>query len=697
MQKLIDYIGEFFNIQNKFWFASIITFFVLWSIFVLHNNFENYIISLNLNFQNELFSNKYSNNKIINDAITIIEIDNKTLQDPNMWWLWRWQDFRRTYYAKVIDNLKKSWVKVIWIDVLFSEKSACITNKDDDIVLSESIKNAWNVILAFQNNSNIYPLDILKNAAYKLWDVFPIVNKYNTNVYSIYPFYFDLQNFYESFALSLVRAFYEKENKNIWDFCIWENSFKFFDQIIPFSKNVYFKLKKDFLINYTSKNNFRRISFIDIYNWKFDPNLIKNKIVLIWSNATWLHDEYNTPIMQHMPWVHIHAHAVNTLLNKKFIRYFSFTWEILLLLLFTYLISILWIYNKNNYYFVVSLFVLFIAYFYIYIFFFKYYYIIFSFPLFFFLSIILSFLFVNIYKYIYEDKWKRLLQNALWQYLSENLVKKVLHNYEKIKLWWTAKESTIFFSDIAWFTNISEKIKPEELVWFLSLYLKEMSDLIIENSWFINKYFWDWIMALWWSFDENINQNYLACKTAIEQQKKLKILNEKLKNEFWFIISIRIWINKWNVIVWNIWSLGKKIEYTALWDNVNIASRLEWINKFYNTSICVSESVKKWLEKNFVFRLLDKITVKWKENPILIYELLWFQQDVNTTKREVIKNFEFWLKLYMNWDFKEALDIFEKLETNWDLPSNSFVKRCKNFINNPPLNSWDGTWRYDEK
>lgn len=122
---------------------------------------------------------------------------------------------------------------------------------------------------------------------------------------------------------------------------------------------------------------------------------------------------------------------------------------------------------------------------------------IFAYPTLFFATIFASFTLINIYRYIYEDKGKRLLKNALSQYLAEDLVVNVLNNYEEVKLGGTKKEITTFFSDIEGFTTLSENMDPEELVRFLSLYLKDTSDIIMHHHGFINKYEGDAIMALW--------------------------------------------------------------------------------------------------------------------------------------------------------------------------------------------------------
>lgn len=692
-------LDKIFNIQNKFWIATLITTIVLLSVLSADNSyFWDFFKRMNLYMQNSLFQSELVKVwwKVANKSILVIEIDDRTLKDKDKWWLGRWQEFRRINYAQVIDNLKSDWALIIWVDVLFSEKAIYYNN--DDTILAESIKKAWNVILAFHKINSIYPIDELRKASAWIWDVYAIVNNINQNVYSIYPYYNNWNSL--SLAIKILQKFYEYTSFEKDILKINPSNPRYFELYktkVPYARWESVEWAKDILINYLTKpKDFAKLSFIDVYNKRYDPAMIKDKIVLIWSTATALHDEYQTPLWI-IPGVYTHVNAINSILNNTFLSYFNRYSEIWLLVMFVYLITILWVYDKRKYYFISSLFILIILYFFFYIYSFSYENIIFSYPIQFYSGILLSFIFVSIYRYLYEDKWKRLLQNALSQYLAEDLVKWVLVNYEKVKLWWMKKENTIFFSDIAWFTNISEKMEPEELVHFLSQYLKDVSDVIIDNKWFINKYEWDAVMALWWAFWQEDKQAKLACTAAIEQQKSIVKLNMLFKEKLWLEISVRMWINKWPVIVGNIWSEWRKIEFTALWDNVNLASRLEWINKYYNTLICISESVKIAAWDDFVFKYIDRIIVKWKKNAVDIYELIWYKTEITAEKMNLIKKFEVAIDFYKQKDFKQAKIIFDNLVELWDKTAEIFLNRCNNFIKNPPKEDWDWSWEFTEK
>jgi len=225
-----------------------------------------------------------------------------------------------------------------------------------------------------------------------------------------------------------------------------------------------------------------------------------------------------------------------------------------------------------------------------------------------------------------------------------------------------------------------------------------MSNIILDNKWFINKYEWDAIMALWWVFWK-VEKFWVidACKSCLLQQAKLKLLNEEWKKDWKDKLNVRMWLHTWPAIIWNIWAAWRKMEFTALWDSVNLASRLEWVNKFYWTNICVSEEVYELAKEYFTFRYLDKIKVKWKNIWVKIYELISYIWEEWDFKKDIIKQFTTWLDYYFKRNFKEALKIFSYLSELWDKPSITYKSRCEKYLLNPPPENWDWIWILDEK
>lgn len=136
-------------------------------------------------------------------SVVTVSIDDATLSDDIG--LGRWQDFKREYYAKVIDRLKKDGAMVIGVDVLFSEKS---DNSGDDM-LAKSIKDAGNVVLGFSKDKKIFPIESLARDSAALGYFDPIINPINSNVYSVAPFARLNDVYYESFSIALLRKYYD--------------------------------------------------------------------------------------------------------------------------------------------------------------------------------------------------------------------------------------------------------------------------------------------------------------------------------------------------------------------------------------------------------------------------------------------------------------------------------------------------------
>lgn len=646
---------------------------------------------------------KFNEIKVSND-IVVVEIDEDTLSGrkdfdgkTTLEWLWRFP-FDRKYYAKVIDNLKDAWASVVGLDIIFWEKS----DDTSDDILSNSIKNAWNVILWLWTNSSWflqYPYEKFWKYAYNTWYLAPNIDMTTNVVYSITPFskFNWSDSIVDHFTLAIIKWFYSKvyDNKSLLTtkFKSSPNKFVFSDKIeLTRSRSN----KNEFLINYTDSNKFNKKSFLDIYYGNFDKSLFKDKIVVIWATAKGIKDTFNTPLWIEY-WVYTHVNAINTILTKNSIRYLDSNIELLLIFLLI-LVSVYFNISKSSYVLIfsnislISLFILLL----LYITIFTSYLL--NYPAELALVFILSLALSNIVKYYIENKHKSKLNKALSEYVSEDVANEILSWEWRVNLNWENKEIVTFFSDIEWFTTISEKFSPEDLVKFLREYLTEMSNIIMDEKWFINKYEWDAIMALWWVFSKEGNETYRACFSALKQQEVLKKLNDDWKKRWFSRINARMWIHFWNAIIWNIWAVWRKMEFTALWDSVNLASRLEWVNKFYGTYICVSENIYELEKENFEFRYLDTIRVKWKQNSLKIYELVSMKWNLTKKQEDLFFNYRISINHYINKNFSEALQIFTKLvDLYWDPPSITYKERCEFYLNNPPLKDWDWVWTMTSK
>lgn len=652
---------------------------------------------------------KYNFKLQLSDNIIVVEIDDDTLTwrksrdwEVTLEWLWRFP-FDRMYYWKAIDNITNDWAAVIWLDIIFWEKS----NDDSDDILATSIENSKRVVLWWWSLSDWslgLPYYKFNEHILTTWYYLPNVDKtdniYENEriLYSIRPFakFRWSDTLYSHFTIALLKWYYsyiynDPEILNLSPVS-YKDKFVLWDKIEILKSRSY---KNELLINYTKTDRFNKISFLDAYEGNFQPWYFKDKIIIIWATARWIKDTFTTPFWDTF-WVYTHANVINTLIMKNGIRYFNINMEWFLIFLLI-VVSVYFNISKSSYVLILSNFsiISLLVIWFIYIT--TITNVLLNFPVELVLWIVLSLVISNILKYLIENKSKAKLNKALSEYVSVDVANEILSGEWKINLDWEDKSIAIFFSDIEWFTSISEKFSAEQLVAFLREYLSDMSDIIMDEKWFINKYEWDAIMALWWVFWSDWAETYRVCVAALHQQKVLNDLNLEWKKRGFSRIKARIWIHYWNAIIWNIWSEWRKMEFTALWDSVNLASRLEWVNKFYWTYICASEDIYEKEKENFEFRYLDQIRVKWKENSIKIYELLSWKWDLTDKQEGVLFNFKVAINLYKEKKFEEALPLFTRLAKNWDGPSITYKERCEAYIKNPPEEYWDGIWTMTSK
>jgi adenylate cyclase len=610
--------------------------------------------------------------------------------------------FPRSTYAQALENLKEYNTAVVAFDILFLDKSTPLEDrvfidaisKFPNVVLWSAKNNAWEI----QN-----PFSWLKKGSYTTGYLPPVIDKSNRSVYSFSPSFTDIEwNIHEHFTLQILRGFY----KYLYEDSGVSKQGQIKESEYIFSDNISYPLaskdSEEILINFIPPENFTRASLIDIYDSdrikKLDREIgLQDKIILIGPAAEWLKDEFFTPNGLEY-WVNIHANILNTLLSEQYMTYFDRHLE-WIMIFFLVILSVSANLSSSNrvlllsnigivgiFWFIFPLSIL------------LWTNLILNYPSEIIFSLLLAFTSANIVKYLIEDTNKRKLNKALSEYVWVNIADEILLEQGKVNLDGQEKNLVCFFSDIEDFTSLSEKLTPGELVTFLREYLSKMTSIIMDEQWHVDKFEWDAVMALWWAFSQHSNTDYIeACNSALEQQKSLNKLNHKWNKKLWKNIRTRMGIHWGKAIIWNIGAVGRKMDFTALWDNVNLASRLEWVNKFYGTYICVSETVYIAAKDFFAFRYLDEIQVKWKNIPVKIYELLGKQEDLIEVEKQIHNAFIWAIRLYKERNFIDAYDVFSKLHDEWDRPSKTYMDRCLEYQKNPPKIPWDWVYRMTEK
>lgn len=299
----------------------------------------------------------------------------------------------------------------------------------------------------------------------------------------------------------------------------------------------------------------------------------------------------------------------------------------------------------------------------------------------------------------------KVMQEAVKQfsfYVPKELVQRLILTRKALELGGSLKKMTVFFSDVQNFTGISEKIPAENLLLYLSDFLDEVSKIILEQQGTIDKYIGDNVMAFWGAPEDDPDQAIHGCRAALFIIKKLKALNAKWVSEGRPAFNVRIGIHTDEVVVGNIGTFERR-NYTAIGDGVNLAARLDPLNKLYGTNIIISENLYSEVKQNMVTRPLGVILIKGKQKSVKVYELIGdlSVEELKPSEEKIAyyKRFEEAFDLYSSRKVSEAILIFQELakEDPTDKVCLIYCKRCQNLIDNPLSKESDWEIKVDVK
>ncbi len=441
---------------------------------------------------------------------------------------------------------------------------------------------------------------------------------------------------------------------------------------------------------------FPTISAADVLSGRADLSIVRNKIVLVGSTATDLHDEYLVPTSDGvpMPGVEIHASLLDTLLKRDWLAPIP-PWALALLLVaiglaFGWIIPrtrqrwsaaaaiIAWIaivvvasiaFDRGT---IIDVF----------------------WPT---LAIILVYGGVTLERRIAAERHRRWMKGLLTRYVSPAIVDEILRNPDRLRLGGERREMTVLFSDIRGFTAISEATPPEELVRYLNAYLGRMTDIIFEHVGVLDKYVGDAVMAFWNAPLDQPDHARHACLAALAMRDALRGMNAKhVFGSHTFRIGIGI--NTGDMVVGN---MGGEVhtDYTVIGDSVNLASRLEGLTKEYRTEIIVSEATRIAAGDAIFARKLDRVAVKGKQKTVTIYEVFAREDSVSSEDRERAEAYESALDLYFARKFDDVLNAVEAYSTKYpeDAAMQVLSAHATEFASHPPPSNWDGTWIWTRK
>lgn len=435
----------------------------------------------------------------------------------------------------------------------------------------------------------------------------------------------------------------------------------------------------------------QQINAGDIENLLVSPEEFRDKIVFIGASAAGLDDVKPTPLSAKTPGVLLHAFTASNYMDGSFLRPASQLTTFSLIVTLAFLTSmvifrfpLLWVELlfplalagvfaliacwQFNHFVVVDM----------------------AAPL---AAILFSWLLSIGYLSFTEGKDKRKVRRMLAQYVSPSILAEVVDKYEDLNAEVGRKEHiTILFSDVRGFTSISEKLQAEEVVELLNCHFSEMSDVIFKYDGTLDKFIGDAIMAFWGAPLKTANHAVLAVTAALEMVQRLERVNEVVRQKSLPPISIGIGLNTGDVILGNIGS-ARKLDYTVIGDNVNLASRMEGLTSKYGHPVLISESTYKEVCGVIPCAIVDLVRVKGKHIPIGIYRPLTLPHadpDAVARAKDLAVVTQRAFDLYLNRQWQAAIDAFEALPN--DNSANTVLVRCKEYLESAPPQDWDGAY-----
>ncbi|MBI5464324.1 MAG: adenylate/guanylate cyclase domain-containing protein [Ignavibacteriales bacterium] len=638
--------------------------------------------------------------------------------------------FPRSYYAHVIENLNKAGAKAVVFDMTFEAP------REGDTAMSSVLQQYDNVVLAAKastgsenERADIRTLDekfnnVFFDDARRQIGISNILKDRDDVCRKYIPLFLIRGNTAPSLAFGAMNRAFNLKPLTIPGLSD-PDYFIYRDRKIPRYE------PQTFMVNYYGPDKtFRYMPFsqvIDDSSFQtkdelevgeqinaFDETLtrlVKGKIVLIGSVMPEERDYHNTPLFKDdngkknyaMNGVEIHATVIQNLIDNNFIGRMDPAAEIAIVIVvamtaFMGLLVLKQAKFRHAWLVEIGVFLLMIA----------LIFGVFEFALFEFssnntlvsivnpsLAIVLAYLSAAVYQYLIERQQKALIKGVFGHYLSPVVVNMLANDPDKAKLGGDRRELSVFFSDIANFTTVSEAFKqPEGLVELLNEYLEEMTSVILKHEGTLDKYVGDAIIAFWNAPLPQKDHAYRSCVAALDMQKRLEVLRPKWKKEGRPELGARMGVNTGVMIVGNIG--GKdRFDYTVIGDSVNLASRLEGANKQYHSNIMMSEFTYNHVKGKVVVRELDLIQVKGKTEPVRVYELLGLSDmKLTDNQKQSLELYHEGLKLYRERKWEEAIAYLQQAYAQDETcyAAQLYTERANLYQITPPPADWNGVF-----
>ncbi len=300
--------------------------------------------------------------------------------------------------------------------------------------------------------------------------------------------------------------------------------------------------------------------------------------------------------------------------------------------------------------------------------------------------------------FLREQNRKREIQAIFGSYVSPAVVTQLLRDPDSIKLGGEKRDITVFFSDIVGFTDLSEKMEPERLVWLVNHYFNEMSPFIIDGGGYLDKYIGDALMGVFGSPESLENHALAACRVALSCRDRLPYVNIEIERREGVKLAARIGINTGSMIVGNLGSERKK-NYTVIGDAVNLASRLEGANKEFGTSILIGEETERRVRDQVVTRPIARLRVKGRQQAVQVHELIGWPSQLDDTRRAFLAAYGEGYARFMGKEFSAAAAAFARARTivPADAMAVKYFDWATAMLEKPLPDDWQGIYQMEAK
>lgn len=668
--------------NNKLWFRSVIVALICFIITMALQLTGVFTFFENKTYDRRMvFASKY---KRACDDISLIIVDQDSIEwaKENYGWGWPWP---REAYGKMIDFITAGNAKSVAFDILYTEPSVYGPSDDQALALAQEesgiVIQALNVLIDYKNDKAVGqpPIEQIKDTAAMLGAIVSAKDDDDIIRRGRLEYEFEGKVYPTLGTAPIYMQGQQDELKNLprlKDGTVLLRYQKDIDEYHPYS--AYDILYSDDVLNGTVTPGED-----DFY---YEPDEFEDKYVFVAYYAPGLYDIFSTPVSQVYPGVGVHITTLDNFLTGKFLRrtpaFIVYLWILLLSLLGSFFVAFATTRNsqKTTVIFMALGFVLgmFLAIGIPYFLFAKGIWLLLIAPA---AAFFFSFLLCVALSLSIEGKQKRFIKSAFSQCLSKDVVNQIMNDPSSFTLGGKNFQMTAIFTDIQKFSSFSELLTASQLGSLLNYYLTKMSDIIIDEHGTVDKYEGDAIVALVGAPVEMADHASRACAAAIKMKKAEVLMNaeivqiaqgekptameQDLYDAFKIMVAnkktifTRIGMNSGEMIAGYFGSENKK-NYTMMGNNVNLASRLEGVNKQYHTNgILISAATRDLLGDAFIVRSLDRVRVVNVNTPIRLYELLETKEDASP---ELLKYVEDWEKAFADFEAKNYKSAAEQMQ-----------------------------------